>query len=78
MSARTSPWPKGITAQATSPRVKVTMGANTKTTGLALLGTIVSFISSFSPSAMGWNRPKGPTTLGPFRSCMAPITLRSA
>ena len=69
MLEMTTPSSNGITAQATSARVKVTIGAATKTTRLAPLGTTVSFISSFSPSAIGCNRPNGPTTFGPLRSC---------
>ena len=33
---------------------------------------------SFNASAMGWNNPNGPTTLGPMRNCIAARTLRSA
>lgn len=29
-----------------------------------------SFVNSFTASAMGWRRPYGPTTFGPFRNCM--------
>lgn len=29
-----------------------------------------SLVNSFTASAIGWRRPYGPTTLGPFRSCM--------
>lgn len=49
-----------------------------KTTLLAPDGTTVSFKNSFTPSAMGCSRPKGPTVIGPWRSWMAPITFRSA
>lgn len=33
-------------------------------------GRIGSLIKSFIASANGWRTPYGPTTLGPFRSCM--------
>lgn len=33
-------------------------------------GRIGSFMKSFMASANGWRTPYGPTTLGPFRSCM--------
>lgn len=33
-------------------------------------GRIGSLMNSFTPSARGWSRPKGPTMLGPFRPCM--------
>ena len=78
MSARTQPRSKGITAQATSASIKVSIGARRKTTRLAPAGMIVSLVSSFSPSAIGWNKPKGPTTFGPLRICMDAMTLRSA
>ena len=78
MSAITQPLLKGITAQAMIARVKVTIGAARKTPRLAPVGMTVSFISSFSPSANGCNRPKGPTTFGPRRNCAAASTLRSA
>ena len=69
MLASTMPRPKGITAQATSESRKVSMGAKRKTVRLAPLGITVSLKKSLSPSAIGWRSPKGPTTLGPLRSC---------
>src|SRR5665647_2752729 len=36
-----------------------------------------SLSSSFMASAIGWNRPKGPCTLGPGRICILATTLRS-
>src|SRR5215469_14917459 len=78
MLAITTPGLKGMTAQATRASVKVTSGATTNTTELAPLGTMVSLTSSLTPSAKGCNRPKGPTTLGPLRSCENASTLRSA
>ena len=65
MSARTMPSPNGITAQPISASVKVITGASRKTTLLAPLGTTVSLTSSLTPSAIGWSRPSGPTTIGP-------------
>lgn len=29
-----------------------------------------SLVNSFTASAIGWRSPYGPTTLGPFRSCI--------
>ena len=78
MLAIAQPGSNGITAQATSARVKVSIGATRNTTRLAPLGMIVSFISSLSPSANGCSRPNGPTTFGPLRNCDAASTLRSA
>ena len=43
-----------------------------------LAGMIVSLKNSFTPSAIGCSRPNGPTTFGPLRSCIHPMTLRSA
>ena len=78
MLAITTPASNGITAQATSARVKVIIGAATNTTRLAPLGMMVSLSSSLSPSANGCSRPNGPTTFGPLRSCENASTLRSA
>ena len=39
---------------------------------------IVSFINILMASAKGCSRPKGPTTFGPRRICIAASTLRSA
>ena len=69
---------KGITAQPTMARMKVIIGARTKMTLLALVGMMVSLRNSLAPSAIGCSRPKGPTTLGPLRICIAAMTLRSA
>ena len=68
----------GTTAQATSAVMKPIMGAMTNSTPLALDGTIVSFSTSFRPSAIGCSRPNGPTTLGPRRSWIDAQILRSA
>ena len=78
MSASTMPGPNGITAQPIRARTKVTIGAIRNTTLLAPVGTMVSLTNSLRPSARGCSSPKGPTVIGPWRSCMAPITLRSA
>ncbi len=78
MSASTQPSSNGMTAQPMRLRMKVSIGAATNTTRLAPAGRIVSLNSSLTPSAIGCSRPNGPTTLGPLRSCMAAITLRSA
>lgn len=36
-----------------------------------------SLMKSLIASAMGWSRPYGPTTFGPFRNCIYPRTFRS-
>lgn len=33
-------------------------------------GRMGSLMNSFTPSAIGWSSPKGPTMFGPFRDCM--------
>ena len=48
-------------------RAKVRMGDNTNKNLLDLSGKIVSLVKSLIPSAIGCNKPKGPTTFGPFR-----------
>ena len=40
-------------------------------------GRIGSFMNNFMASANGCRMPYGPTTLGPFRSCIYPKILRS-
>jgi len=60
------PFPKGITAQPANPRNIVKTGAVIKMTGLPLLGITGSFANSLKPSATDCNKPKAPTTLGPF------------
>ena len=77
MSAITQPSSNGTTAQAISAVMKVIIGAIRNSTVLALDGMIVSFSSSFRPSAKGCSRPNGPTTLGPRRSWIEAQTLRS-
>jgi hypothetical protein len=57
MSASTMPGPNGITAQPTSARMNVTIGAMMKTTRLAPVGITVSLTNSLRPSAKGCSRP---------------------
>ena len=78
MSAITQPLSNGTTAQATSAVMKAIIGAMMNSTPLALDGTMVSFSTSFRPSAIGCSRPNGPTTLGPRRNWIAAQILRSA
>ena len=54
------------------------MGATKKTIILELLGRMVSFTNSFSPSAKGCSKPKKPITFGPFLLCIIPIIFLSA
>jgi hypothetical protein len=44
---------------------------------LTLLGTINSLVTSFSPSAIGCNKPQIPTTFGPFLRCTEAIIFLS-
>ena len=46
----------------------VTIGAIIKITLFARTGIITSLKIYFKASAKVWNKPKGPTTLGPFLS----------
>lgn len=59
-------------------RTKVIIGAMMNSTRDAPVGMMVSLVIIFSASAKGCSRPKGPTTFGPRRYCMAASTLRSA
>jgi hypothetical protein len=77
MSASTIPGPKGITAQPTSAKVKVRIGAMMKRPRFAPEGMIVSLRKSLRPSAKLWSRPNGPTTFGPRLSAIAAQILRS-
>lgn len=70
-------WGKGMGAHRVRARVSASMGASKNSKGEEEDGRTGSLINSFTPSAMGCRRPYGPTTLGPFRSCMYPSTFRS-
>src|SRR6267142_4653474 len=77
MSASTTSGAKGITAHAASAGVSISTGASRNRPLFALVGTMISFISSFTPSAIGCSSPAGPTRLGPMRIWIQPISLRS-
>ena len=70
--------PKGITAKSEMAAVMLIMGAITKRVWSARAGITSSLKKALIPSAMGWNRPKGPTRLGPYRTWIRPKILRSA
>src|SRR5271154_6532248 len=78
MSEITQPRFIGITAQAASASTHDTSGASRNTPLLEPDGMIGSFTTNFSRSANDWNRPNGPTTLGPLRICTPAQILRSA
>ena len=46
------------------------VGARMNKIGDACVGRRGSLINNFTPSAIGCNSPRGPTTFGPFRNCM--------
>ena len=78
ISAKTKVGDNGITAHPTKLKTIVIIGANKKTILLEFFGTIFSFVSNLIASAKDWNKPKGPTTLGPRLSWIAPNIFLSA
>ena len=60
----------GIGAHKVMARVKASIGVKRKRTGEDVEGRTGSLINNFTPSAIGWRSPQGPTMLGPFRSCI--------
>jgi hypothetical protein len=82
--ASTSSGSNGITAHAASAGISESTGAIRNSTLFEPEGMMISFVSSFSASAIGCARPpsqripKKVTRFGPRRTCMKPITLRSA
>lgn len=67
----------GMGAQIDMARAKAMVGASRKRAWEEVEGRIGSFTNSFTPSAIGWRSPMGPTMFGPFRCCMYPSTFRS-
>lgn len=63
-------WGIGIGAHSIKARVRASVGVARKRKGEEVDGRTGSLMKSFTPSAIGWRRPKGPTTLGPLRSCI--------
>lgn len=70
-------WGIGIGAHSVIASVKANIGVARNRNGEDVEGRTGSLINSFTPSAMGCSSPNGPTTFGPFRSCMYPNTFRS-
>ena len=66
---------RGIHIVKARPRAKIGARINIEAEDVA--GRSGSLMKSLIASAMGWTRPYGPTTFGPFRSCMWPNTFRS-
>jgi hypothetical protein len=56
---------------------RASMGDKKKMIEEAEKGFDGSFMKSFTPSAIGCNRPYGPTRVGPFRACIYPRAFRS-
>ncbi len=77
MLLTTQPGARGITAQPTTARAKVTSGASRKTNLSAPEGTVISLRMNFRRSAKDCSRPNGPTTLGPLRICTPAQIFRS-
>ncbi len=79
--AMEKPGTMGITAQVAKAGISVMAGASRNSTLLDFDGTTTSLISSLMTSANGWpkpgNRPNRRTRLGPLRTCIQPMSLRS-
>ena len=69
--------PNGMTAHAASAGMMVMIGPRKNRPLLAAVGRMISLKISFTASAIGVSRPKGPTRLGPGRICDQPMALRS-
>lgn len=67
----------GIGAQEIKAKARAMMGESVNRIGDERVGLVVSFVINFRPSAMGCSRPRGPTKLGPLRSCIYPSSFRS-
>lgn len=57
-------------AHSVMARVSASIGAAKNRNGDDVDGRMGSLINSFTPSAIGWRSPYGPTMFGPFRSCI--------
>ena len=51
-------------------RVRARMGARLNIEIEDVAGRRGSLMKSLIASAMGWSKPYGPTTFGPFQNCM--------
>ena len=67
----------GIILQFNKLKIKVNKGAIIKIILFEKTGIIVSFNINFIASAIGCNKPKIPTKLGPLRRCILPNTFLS-
>lgn len=60
----------GIGAHVISAIVRAMIGDMVNKIGEDMVGLVGSFMISLMPSAIGCSSPRGPTRLGPLRSCM--------
>lgn len=60
----------GMGAHRVIASVRASIGVNKNSSGEDVDGRTGSLMKSFTPSAIGCKSPYGPTTFGPFRSCM--------
>src|SRR5579885_2815543 len=67
----------GITAHTANAGITASSGDRKYRNRFALLGVMTSFSNSLNTSAKACSRPNGPILLGPMRTCIQPITLRS-
>lgn len=65
-----SGWGIGSGVHMVRARVRARIGAMMNMVVDEVSGRRGSLVNSFRASAMGWSSPYGPTTFGPFRSCM--------
>lgn len=61
---------RGRGVQIVIARRRASMGVMVKRRGEEVEGRMGSLMNSFTPSATGCSRPKGPTMFGPLRDCM--------
>ena len=66
----------GTTAHAANAGTIVINGARMNSVFCAIAGWITSLNSSLNTSAKAWRMPL-PTYIGPWRTCIQPISLRS-
>jgi hypothetical protein len=66
----------GTTAHAANAGTSATIGARMNSDFCALVGWMTSLNSSLNTSAKAWRMPQ-PTYIGPWRTCIQPISLRS-
>ena len=67
----------GIVTQIMKDGISTSRGATQKMALSAQEGIRSSFNTSFTASAAGWMRPKGPVRVGPRRRCRRPRNFRS-